>query len=78
MTWPILSKTVGWTPRNIPYPSYARITYLTVAIERQDFNAMIELLTYQRFLQKPKTTKQHRIMAVITYLVLHLRKDILK
>lgn len=78
ITWAMLSQKVGCRPRNIPYPSYSRLYYLAIEIDKHNYDAMLEVVSYQRFLQHPKTLNQRRILSSVLYLTSHLRKDILK
>lgn len=78
ITWAMLSQKVGCRPRNIPYPSFSRLYNLAVEIDRHNYHAMLEIVSYQRFLQQPKTPDQRRKLSTVLYLTSHLRKDILK
>lgn len=67
--WSNISKRVGWDKRTVEYPTMARVGELHDNMLSCDADALVELLTYHRFLSWPETEEQREISKAIANLI---------
>jgi hypothetical protein len=74
ISWPQVSKIVGWDKRTVEYPSMEEVNRFREIASRGELSGIIELFRYYRFLKSPENNEQLHIINKIANAVTEFRE----